>query len=341
MEPEDRIFQEIAASKDLDLINLPPSPEFFMTTNNNAKLHVRSYWPSVDNSLLGVVVVLHGYNSHINRPAHRVMSDAITNAGYAYVGFDYIGHGYSTGQRACISDKDQFVNSAVGVVSALYEKDSRDPNGRYFIDKQSPVQSSTPLYIMGQSMGGPLTIVVSTRIREALPQINLQGNILLCPAIGVKSPPLPIRWLMDYIISPLFPDTPIPAMLSHPMPDSAAWTSKEYVRYILNDRTSVNGLTSNDGMCFATAGTILALSEEATSLLPNIDYPLLLFHDPADKVVSIDSAHLVMNSVRTLSEEQTLVTLDNAAHDLLSNRTGIISRTIVEWLLLHNQKEKP
>jgi len=100
------IFNEIKRFKNQDIldsywsnnVNIPKTNEY-ITNNRKQKLHVRSYWPQDDEKCKCIVIFLHGYASHINRPLHQYISSQMNNNSIAYITIDINGHGFSDGLK--------------------------------------------------------------------------------------------------------------------------------------------------------------------------------------------------------------------------------------------------
>lgn len=78
-----------------ELKNMEESTEFFYNARGQ-KLHVRSYWPENPKA---IVIFLHGFAGHANRPIHGPISTEMVQNDYAYLTFDFHGHGYSEGMH--------------------------------------------------------------------------------------------------------------------------------------------------------------------------------------------------------------------------------------------------
>lgn len=328
MEPEDIIFSEIGQSVDPDF-NIPQSQEFVV--GKRGKIHIRTTWPKGD--VRGVVFYVHGYNSHISRPAHRHISAVLASGGFGYCGIDLYGHGYSDGSRGVVDAPVNIVESVVEAISAIYANSTSSINCSINFQR-TKIQPETPLFLVGQSMGGAVVTLVAKTLNDHVGHIVVKGIILLCPAIGIPPPPLVVRFILDNLIVPLFPQDSVPSWMSSSLADDATWSNEHYIRYIKHDRSSENpsALCWGKSIRFESAAHILQLSESASKILPTVELPILIFHDPDDKVVHYSCSENVIASTKSLLHNKKIINVENGLHDLISNKTGFIASQINNWL---------
>jgi alpha-beta hydrolase superfamily lysophospholipase len=187
---------------------------------------------------------------------------------------------------------------------------------------------------MGQSMGGAVVTLVGQTLQSSYSQINLQGIIFLCPAVGVPAPSPLVRFLLDQVIVPLFPHDSMPRWMASSLSDSATWENKHFIEYIKNDRFPENphGLCWGKPLRFESARNILSLSELALDALPCINVPVLIFHDPNDKVVPYSCSEEILCKITVSLDHKKIINVDHGLHDLISNKVELISLSLIEWL---------
>ncbi len=131
------------------------------TTYDSSELPLRVWLPSHD--ITGVMVALHGFNDYSNFIKDSALF--FTNNQLAVYAYDQRGFGETqtrgkwSGSQALIEDLTTFI----ALIKAIYP--------------------DTPLYILGDSMGGAVTIV--SMAREDPPDVD--GLILVAPAVWARS----------------------------------------------------------------------------------------------------------------------------------------------------------
>ena len=161
----------------------------FVFNSRGERLHVRSTWPTDENAIRGVILSLHGYCAHINRPAHSLLSESLVGQGWVYVTVDFHGHGYSDGEhRAFVADPMHLVDDALSVILAIFEGEWEDDserealNKRHFslsqriIRRECVEKKPLPLYLMGQSMGGGTAFLAAQILQGLIAEGERDGS---------------------------------------------------------------------------------------------------------------------------------------------------------------------
>jgi alpha-beta hydrolase superfamily lysophospholipase len=328
-EPQDKIYQQIReCNYDIHQINIPKSKEYFAFKKET--LHIRSYWP--DSYPNGVVVFCHGYTSHINRPTHSFLGPEMTRNELAYIGFDFPGHGFSTGERALVSSVPDLVGVVLRILELLFSEENCSDS--HFIDKKYQLKKETPLFFMGHSMGGAVALLTATSKELTLQNYNFKGVVFLCPALKVVPLPPVFRFLLDNLIAPLFPTKELPTWLTSLEDDSKTfWNDDDYIKYVKQDH-SEKGLGWGGNVRFQSGSHLLSLAELALlETKKGFAHPFLMFHDPLDTTVGFLGAKEMIASCPLLCEDhKKLVILEDGGHDLLINRLGLITRESLQWI---------
>ena len=133
----------------------------FFTTYDNSRLPLRVWKPAGDIS--GVIIALHGFNDYSNFIRDSALF--FNNNQFAVYAYDQRGFGETptrgrwSGSQALVEDLATFVSR----IKIIYP--------------------DTPLYILGDSMGGAVTILAMAG--EDSPEVN--GLILVAPAVWSRS----------------------------------------------------------------------------------------------------------------------------------------------------------
>lgn len=139
---------------------------------DGSMLPVHSWLPK-DNQVKAVIIALHGFNDYSNffaSPGNYLKRHGIACYAYDQRGFGGApGRGLWSGIEAYTNDLSSFVKE---------------------VRKRHP---SVPLYVLGESMGGAVTIVAMTGSNPP----NVDGVILVAPAVwGRETMPWYQRWLL-------------------------------------------------------------------------------------------------------------------------------------------------
>jgi len=184
--------------------NLKKSDEFVMNSRGQ-KIAVRT-WPAVTPAATattggasqsqchrGVVVFVHGYCAHSNRPMQPECARQFTAAGYGYMTVDLHGHGYSDGLRAMVEDPWDLADDLLACVLALsgasggsgeWGCDGLASDDSRLLGRQSKINlqynsynssgggsggkdnTSQNLYFIGHSMGGAVVTLAGLALTQ-------------------------------------------------------------------------------------------------------------------------------------------------------------------------------
>lgn len=92
--------------------SLTPSALAQLNTDDGHKLHLE-WFPA--NAPIGTVLMMHGYAEHIAR--YREVAAVLVEAGYHVAGFDFRGHGRSSGHRGLVHAFDNYVSDIKAAVA--------------------------------------------------------------------------------------------------------------------------------------------------------------------------------------------------------------------------------
>lgn len=107
-----------------------------------------------------VIAIVHGFGEHCGRYTNVVKH--FVPRGYAVFGFDHRGHGRSPGKRGHINEWSEYRNDV-----------------RAFIKLVSEHEPGKPLFIMGHSLGGLITLEYVLRHPEGLKGVIASGPLLV------------------------------------------------------------------------------------------------------------------------------------------------------------------
>ncbi len=339
---------------DLKSFNAPRTEEF-VRNPSGLRLHLQSFWP--EGTPRGVVLSLHGYGAHGNRPSYSYLGKYFQKNGVVYITLDFSGHGYSEGVRGLVHSPAALVDDVLSALVALYSSDGSPANGSHFVAR--PIPPGLPLFIQGHSMGGGTAILVSDVLangeratisspvfaqhRPLFDQIimpSFRGSLFIAPLIQLRFP----SWLRSVLspISALLPTASLPTLLVNENSNNGqVWSSPTYLRYIESDGFPRNptGLSYGGNVRFRTLATLLDICTTVQATLPQINFPFIVLHDDEkDTVVPPAGTTLLMEVAPTLSKSR--VHIPDGLHDAPANKIDVVAEVLEIWLE-HQLEESP
>ena len=198
---------------------------------------------------------------------HRELGDLLVptlfRRNIALYMLDHEGHGRSGGLQGLITSMPNLAHDFAQFTLAT---SSRHPG--------------TPLFIMGESMGGAVAML--TVLDGGLLRDCVRGCILSAPLCGVKPELMPHRWAISALtwlayIAPTLPATPLPDMN-----DLAA----KHLDYIAKSRA--NPLNYHGRMRLRTALELHYSTLDIEKRFSELTVPLLILHGGDDDIISSD-----------------------------------------------------
>ncbi|EJK70410.1 hypothetical protein THAOC_08236 [Thalassiosira oceanica] len=148
-------------------------------------------------SVRGVAVVYHGFGAHSLYPTVRYASSLLCEHGLVVYALDLPGHGASPGTRGLLTSVEDLIEDGMAV--ATYAAGHRSKGGK----------NKLPLFLVGSSMGGAISLAVSQRMKETTETVA--GVVLLAPMLSLNVSPFVcgVLRLLSYIIptAPLLPSS--------------------------------------------------------------------------------------------------------------------------------------
>jgi alpha-beta hydrolase superfamily lysophospholipase len=254
----------------------------------------RQSWPTPATARAAVVIA-HGAGEHSGRYEH--VAQRLTGAGYATYALDHHGHGRSEGKPALLE-----MDRAVGDLRSLIN----DVRGE---DPERPV------FLLGHSMGGCVSLVYACRYQE-----EIDGLILSSPLAALQAASAPMRIASKALgaVAPGLGVYAVPTeMISH---------DPEVVRAYEEDPLVFHGKLPARTIAELTRA-IEAFPEE----VPSLTLPLLVFHGSADEITPVEGSEMVFEEAA--STDKTLRIFDGLYHETMNEpEQDQVLELVVGWL---------
>lgn len=261
----------------------------------NIEIYWQSWQPAQPR---GVVVLVHGLGEHGGR--YRHVAEALVGQQCAVYALDHRGHGKSGGPRTFV---DAFA-SAVADIDSVVE----------MARKQHP---RLPLFMLGHSMGGALSLSYALRHPDKLKGLMLSG-----PAVALDgAPPMlkPIAKFLSVIAPKLGMFAVDPALVSR---DPAVVA--DYAADPLNAHGKVPARTLSEIVYFV---------EMLPAALPLLKLPLLVMHGEDDKLAGVAGSRMVVKEAA--SADKTLKVYPRLYHEIfneLPEDRAVVLRDLCAWI---------
>ncbi|GLE02437.1 hypothetical protein PINS_up011275 [Pythium insidiosum] len=253
----------------------------------------------------GVLVVLHGLNSHSAR--NNTFMVEVLASGFVVAGIDHEGFGRSDGRHGYFESVEHLVDDAIAFIKLTRDK-----------------YKGRKLFVQGGSLGGLLVLHLLAKVDKEL----VDGAVIQCPAVQIHqhSRPSPALEAVAKVLHALTPKIPFAR-------GNRGKNSSPEVAALVDAMKRADPLFYNGRL---RIGTGLAMLEAITSVqdkLPLIDAPYLLQHGTADLVCHISGSEML--HAKTASRDKEFRSYAGGAHDL-SNEPAPIRNAVVQdfvaWL---------
>jgi acylglycerol lipase len=262
---------------------------------NKLRIHYQTWAPD---RIRATVVIAHGLGEHGGRYAE--VAAQLNAIGCVVHAIDHRGHGKSEGPRAYI---DKFAN-AVTDMDTLIDLAKR----------QQPVK---PLFLLGHSMGGALS--VSYAIKHGK---KLSGLLLSGPAIALDGAPPYLAPVAKFLSSV----SPKLGMFQV-APDLVSRDAGEVQKY------ATDPLNLHAKVPVRTLAEIVRFVELVPALLPSLAVPTLLMHGSEDKLAGVAGSRMILDRIR--ATDKTLKVYDGLYHEIFNELPADRARVfkdMTDWL---------
>jgi alpha-beta hydrolase superfamily lysophospholipase len=244
-------------------------------------------------------VIVHGLGEHSGRYEH--VGDRFVREGYAVYALDHRGHGQSSGTRGLVDRLDHAVSDIDSIVDVAVEE-----------------HPGLPLFVLGHSMGGALSLCYAIKHQD-----RLTGLILSAPLAAIDAAPPPAR-IAARVLSRVAPKLPLISLDS-----TLVSRDPEVVRVYQEDP-----LVHHAKYPVRTVAELTAAVDSFPEAVGSITVPVLIMYGTADRLCPPEGS--VMLAQRISSPDKTVIALDGLAHEILNEpEQDHVLDEMCSWLGAH------
>ncbi|PON95947.1 Alpha/beta hydrolase fold [Trema orientale] len=304
-------FTEIQQNLDHCLFKLAPSgirtEEWYVRNSRGLEIFCKSWKPEQGVPIKGALFFCHGYGDTCTFFFEGI-AKRIAAAGYAVYALDHPGFGLSEGLHGYVPSFDELADNVIE---------------NYRKIKERPELKGLPHFILGQSMGGAVTLKVHLKVPH-----EWDGVILVAPmckiAEDMKPPPAVLKVLT--VMSRVLPKAKL-----FPQKDLAALAFRDLRK---REMAVYNVICYSDQTRLRTAVELLNATTDIERRLEEVTAPLLILHGAADRVTDpLVSQYLYE---KASSEDKTLKLYEEGYHCILEGepdeRIFRVLDDIITWL---------
>ncbi|KNC56017.1 hydrolase [Thecamonas trahens ATCC 50062] len=247
------------------------------------------------------LLFIHGYAQHAGMFADLV--DDLTAAGITVTVMDLQGHGWSEGDRNYVRDFNDHVQDVLDQITLINRAKAE----------------STPLFIMGHSMGGLIAVNIGLRKPKAV-----KGMVLSAPAMAIDPE---INTTTTRTMA-LFFSTHLPHMPIAGPKIQGAYSDPARVAAAIADKRSCLG------QCWTparTAAEILGNIDDVRAVLPRLKVPFIVLQGTKDVFATPNGADYLY--AHAGSTDKTIKVYEGFRHELIHEPDGgKVVTDIINWI---------
>ncbi|GFR58436.1 monoglyceride lipase [Elysia marginata] len=271
---------------------------------NGRKIYCR-YWSMDLPAPRALLFMCHGAGEHIG--PYTQLAELLTAQNFFVFGHDHQGMGRSEGSRMHIDDFRHYCRDVFA-----------------HIDRVKVDFPTLPVYILGHSMGGAVTIIAALDRPDFF-----KGVVLIGPVVSNDQDTVgPVTEFFGRLIARIFPQFPV-----FYLNDELISRDPKVVEDYKNDKLNFHG------RCKAKWAVCLsAAMVEIESKLPSIQWPFLTMHGECDGLVKCIASKKLYE--QAASTDKTLSIYPAAYHQLhleIEPDGSKARQEIIDWLVKHEQ----
>jgi alpha-beta hydrolase superfamily lysophospholipase len=268
-----------------------------ITSADGTELYLR-IWESKAKTRGGVVIV-HGHGEHIGRYSH--VADALTQRGFKCWGYDWRGHGRSSGRKGHINKWAEYRQDLQTVVDHM-----RNEN------------STLPFFILAQSVGGVTALEYALHFSQ-----QIQGLIASAPALGDPNIPR-FLFIISRLLSRIYPTFTVSSQLeTHAISRDPAIVEAYEQDPLVHD---LGSMRLGQELIKTTAW----VQEQADQW----SLPILIIHGEKDRIINPADSRRFFENIPI--EDKTYLELKDGYHEPHNDLDkGFAIQRIGDWIEAH------
>ncbi|XP_048879593.1 monoglyceride lipase-like [Brienomyrus brachyistius] len=249
----------------------------------------------------GLLFVAHGVGEHCGR--YSSLAQSLSQRGLIVFAHDHVGHGRSEGERMMVRDFKVYIRDSLQHVDLMKE--------------QYP---GLPLFILGHSMGGAISILCACERPS-----DFTGVVLISPMVQLNPESAsPFKVFMAKLLNHVLPSLSLGSI-------DSKWISRDQKEVESYDTDELN---HHGGLSVAFAMQLVGAARLVERAIPTVTWPFLLLHGDADKLCNISGSHMMLEKAQ--STDKQLKVYNGAYHVLhheLPETTECVLRDITDWVV--------
>ncbi|XP_005937918.1 monoglyceride lipase [Haplochromis burtoni] len=250
-----------------------------------------------------LVFIAHGAGEHCG--PYDEMAQRLKELSLLVFAHDHVGHGQSEGDRMNIKDFQIYIRDSLQHIDLMK---SRHPD--------------LPVFIVGHSMGGAISILTACE-RPG----DFVGVVLIAPLVQMNpESATPFKVFMAKLLNHMLPSLTMGSIESK-------WLSRDKRQVEAYDADELN---YHGGMRVSFGMQLMAAVERMQREIPSISWPFLLLHGDADKLCDIRGSRMMYDN--SLSTDKKIKIYEGGYHALhhdLPEVAESVLKELTTWITEH------
>uniref|UniRef100_A0A3B4YVR8 Monoglyceride lipase n=1 Tax=Seriola lalandi dorsalis TaxID=1841481 RepID=A0A3B4YVR8_SERLL len=230
---------------------------------------------------MALVFVAHGAGEHCG--PYDEVAQRLKELSLLVFAHDHVGHGQSEGDRMNIKDFQVYIRDALQHVDLMR---SRHPE--------------LPVYIVGHSMGGAISILTASERPS-----DFAGVVLIAPMVQMNpDSATPFKVFLAKVLNHMLPSLTLGSIESK-------WVSRDKTKVEAYDADELN---FHGGVRVSFGMQLMGAAARIEREIPSISWPFLLLHGDADKLCDIRGSKMMYE--KAASSDKKLKVYEGGYHAL-------------------------
>ncbi|MEQ2302017.1 hypothetical protein AMECASPLE_002087 [Ameca splendens] len=247
-----------------------------------------------------LVFIAHGAGEHSG--PYEEIAQRLKELSLLVFAHDHVGHGQSEGDRMNIRDFQVYIRDSL-----------------QHIDLMKSCHPDLPIFIVGHSMGGAISILSACERPS-----DFAGMVLIAPMVQMNpESATPFKIFVAKLLNHMLPSLTLGSIESK-------WVSRDKKQVEAYDADELNhhgGLRVSFGM------QLMGAAERIERAIPSISWPFLLLHGDADKLCDIRGSKMMYEN--TASSDKKLKIYEGGYHALhhdLPEVAQSVLKDVTSWI---------